>query len=233
MPDFPQPSVLYEDNHLLVLNKPAGLATMGVVAGEESLWEVARSYLKKKYAKPGNVYLGVVSRLDAAVSGVIVFARTSKAAARLNDQFRAGQAEKTYLALVAGTVPPPLHGRLEHWMAKDEARQKMALSPAPRTGWKPAVLEFTRRRELAGQTWLLEVRPLTGRKHQIRAQLAAGGWPIEGDRKYGSTRPFPSGIGLHSYSLSLLHPTLNERRTWSAPPPRAWKLSPGDLNWNS
>ncbi|MFN5321666.1 MAG: RluA family pseudouridine synthase [Planctomycetota bacterium] len=230
MPATPKLSVLYEDNHLLVLNKPAGLATMGVAAGEDSLWEQARAYLKQKYSKPGNVYLGVVSRLDAAVSGVIVLARTSKAAARLSEQFREGAAEKTYLALVNGPVAPPPTARLEHWMEKDEARQKMAISKTPRPGWKPALLEFRRRRQLSDQTWLLEVRLLTGRKHQIRAQLSAAGWPISGDRKYGSTHSFPRGIGLHSYSLSLAHPTQHDRRTWTALPPQPWKLSPADLD---
>ncbi len=226
----PQLSVLYEDNHLLVVNKPAGLATMGVAAGEDSLWERARAYLKQKYAKPGNVYLGVVSRLDAKVSGVIVFARTSKAAARLNEQFREGTTEKLYLALVEGTRSPPAAGRLEHWMDKDEARQKMAISSTPREDWKPARLEFRRLAQVDRQTWLLEVRLLTGRKHQIRAQLAAAGWPICGDRKYGSSRTFPHGIGLHSYSLSLTHPTLSERRNWKALPPKTWNLPPLDLD---
>lgn len=226
----PQLSVLYEDNHLLVVNKPAGLATMGVAPGEESLWERGREYLKKKYAKPGNVFLGVVSRLDASVSGVIVLARTSKAAARLSEQFREGRAEKTYLALVNGSVPPPPSGRLAHWMEKDEPRQKMAVSSVARPGWKAAQLEFQRLAQLEDDTWLLKVRLLTGRKHQIRAQLAAAGWPICGDRKYGSRHTFPGGIGLHSYSLSLTHPTTKQAFKWSAPPPKAWKTGGIDLN---
>lgn len=225
MSETPQLSVLFEDNHLLVVNKPAGLATMGVGPGEESLWERGREYLKRKYAKPGNVFLGVVSRLDSAVSGVIVLARTSKAAARLSEQFREGTAEKTYLAIVSGKLSPPASGRLEHWMDKDESRQKMVISPVPKPGWKQALLEFRRITSLADNHWLLEVRLLTGRKHQIRAQLAAAGWPICGDRKYGSKQAFPSGIALHSYSLSLTHPTQKNRVNWSAPPPKAWKIS--------
>lgn len=230
MSETPQLSVLFEDNHLLVVNKPAGLATMGVAPGEESLWERGRAYLKEKYAKPGNVFLGVVSRLDAAVSGVIVLARTSKAAARLSEQFREGTAEKTYLAIVSGKIAPPSTGRLEHWMEKDESQQKMVISTVSRPDLKRALLEFRRIASLGDQSWLLEVRLLTGRKHQIRAQLAAAGWPICGDRKYGSKQSFPIGIGLHSYSLSLTHPTQQKRVNWSAPPPKAWKISGIDLH---
>lgn len=230
MSETPQLSVLFEDNHLLVVNKPSGLATMGVAPGEDSLWERGRTYLKRKYAKPGNVFLGVVSRLDAAVSGVIVLARTSKAAARLSEQFREGTAKKTYLAIVSGKVAPPLTGRLEHWMEKDESQQKMVISAVPKPDWKQALLEFRRIADLGDNSWLLKVRLLTGRKHQIRAQLAAAGWPICGDRKYGSKQTFASGIALHSYSLSLAHPTLKNPVNWSAPPPKAWKISGIDLN---
>jgi 23S rRNA pseudouridine1911/1915/1917 synthase len=159
-----------------------------------------------------------------------VLARTSKAAARLSEQFREGTAEKTYLAIVSGKLAPPLTGRLEHWMEKDESQQKMVISAIPKPDWKQALLEFRRIADLGDNSWLLKVRLLTGRKHQIRAQLAAAGWPICGDRKYGSKQTFASGIALHSYSLSLAHPTLKNPVNWSAPPPKAWKISGIDLN---
>lgn len=222
--------VLFEDNHLLVINKAAGVATMGVEAGGTSLWELAREYLRVKYHKPGNVFLGVVSRLDAAVSGVIVFARTSKAAARLSEQFRAGTPEKIYLGIVTGREAPPLSGQLVHWMGKNEAARRMDLSLAPQAGWQRAELEFQRIRPLSPREWLLKIRLLTGRKHQIRAQLAAAGWPIRGDSKYGSRAAHRLGIALHSYSLSLVHPTRKEVLCWRVPPPKTWNLDRNGLD---
>jgi 23S rRNA pseudouridine1911/1915/1917 synthase len=139
MSETPQLSVLFEDNHLLVVNKPSGLATMGVAPGEDSLWERGREYLKRKYAKPGNVFLGVVSRLDAAVSGVIVLARTSKAAARLSEQFREGTAEKTYLAIVSGKVTAEVvrHRAYPHKLDPPV----MVFHPASRLPAGPAILK--------------------------------------------------------------------------------------------
>lgn len=214
--------VLYEDNHLLVVNKPAGLATVGVRPEDASLAKAAKAYLKRRYAKPGNVFLGVVSRLDAPVSGVVVLARTSKAAARLSEQFRSRDVSKVYWAIVAGGVEPP-SGECVHWVRKDDARQRMVVVPAGTAGGQEARLRYRRLRPVARGT-LVEVELLTGRKHQIRVQLAAQGWPIVGDKKYGSREPFPQGIALHSRRLTLRHPTRGEILTFEAPPPTAWEI---------
>lgn len=213
--------VLYEDNHLLVVNKPAGLATQGGTGRDESLVELAREYVKRKYAKPGNVFLGIVSRLDAAVSGVIVLARTSKAAARLTEQFRERQAEKLYWAVVEGS-PPEQWTTWTDWLAKDERLQRMVVFDAPRPGAQEARLAIRRLKSL-GSTTLVEIRLETGRKHQIRVQLAARGMPVVGDVKYGSTRKFADGIALCSKELALDHPTRGERMEFTAPVPQSWK----------
>lgn len=212
--------VIYEDNHLLVVNKPPGLATVGVRPEDMSLAKAAKAYLKQRYRKPGNVFLGVVSRLDAPVSGVVVLARTSKAAARLSEQFRERDVAKLYWALVAGRVEPA-SGPCVHWLRKDEARQRMCVVPAGTPGALEARLKYRYLRAVP-RGCLLEVELLTGRKHQIRVQLAAQGWPIIGDRKYGSREPFPVGIALHSRSLTLRHPTREEDLTFVAPPPEGW-----------
>ncbi len=186
--------VLYEDNHLLAVNKPAMLPTMGVVAGRPTVLAEAKEYVRQKYRKPGNVYLGVVSRLDAPVTGVVLLARTSKAASRLTEQFRERHVEKIYWALVAGRVEPSA-GELYHHLRKDERHRRMHVCAANAPGAQRAELSYrmlgedaqpTAPRVRPGtRTSLLQIRLLTGRKHQIRVQLADAGFPIVGDRKYG------------------------------------------------
>ncbi len=196
--------VLYEDNHLLALNKPAGLATMGLSPGAPTLLAAAKEYIKRKCAKPGNVYLGVVSRLDAAVSGVVLLARTSKAAARLAARFRERAVAKTYWTLVEGR-PEPAQGDCHDWLTKDEARHRMQVCRQDASGAREASLSY-RVVTLVGEDSLLEINLSTGRKHQIRVQLAALGHPILGDAKYGSRKPFARGIALHSRRLAVPHP---------------------------
>ncbi|MEQ8211158.1 MAG: RluA family pseudouridine synthase [Lacipirellulaceae bacterium] len=215
--------VLFEDNHLLAINKPAGLATMGVAEQEASLVKEAKLYLAEKYDKPGNVYLGVVSRLDAVVSGVVLFARTSKAASRLTEAFRSRSVKKTYLAVVAG-VPDEPEAALEHYVRKDERQQKMHTTHGEMTDAKLAKLSYqTLSHE--GDYSLLEVKLETGRKHQIRVQLSKIGHPIFGDGKYGSEETFQEGIALHAYRLELEHPVRKEPLKLFASLPKAWKSS--------
>jgi len=214
--------VLYEDNHLLVINKPAGLPTQGVAEGTPSALTRAKAYLKQKYNKPGNVYLGVVSRLDAAVSGVLVLARTSKAAARLSEQFRDGSVGKVYQALVERPPDPPA-GELSHWLLKNEKLRRIEAVASRTKGAQHARLSYRTLKQRPGHT-LVEIELHTGRKHQIRAQLAAIGCPILGDRKYGSRRPFPgAAIALCAVRLTLTHPTTKEQLTIESPPPGEWK----------
>jgi 23S rRNA pseudouridine1911/1915/1917 synthase len=216
-----QLSILYEDNHLLAINKPAGLATMGAIGARSTAAELAREYLKRKYCKPGNVYLGVVSRLDAVASGVLLLARTSKAAARLTDQFRRRTVEKLYLALVEGKLEPPAGG-WQDYLIKDEAAQRMRVIPFARPGSKNAELHY-RRLSANSHVSLLEITLLTGRKHQIRVQFASRGRAILGDTKYGSSESFPQGIALHAYRLTIEHPTKNTPVYFEAPLPEYWQ----------
>lgn len=217
----PSLEVLYEDNHLLAVNKPAGLPTMGVEAGTPSAWRLARDYVKRKYDKPGNVFLGVVSRLDAAVTGVVVFARTSKAAARLSEQFRDADVAKVYWAAVERPPSPPA-GSCRDWLVKDERRQRMVVTTEGTPEAREARLTYRTLRSTK-QATVLEVRLETGRKHQIRVQLASRGWPIIGDAKYGSTRTFPAGIALHARSLTVMHPVRKAPLTLLAPWPESWR----------
>ena len=193
--------VLFEDNHLLVVNKPAGLATMGVSEDEPSLWRVCREYIRRKYQKPGNVYLGVVSRVDRLVTGVVVFARTSKAASRLAEQFREGTVEKIYWALLE-RPPSPVAGCCEDWVWKNELRQRMEVVRKAREGSSgpqdsPVQGQFAQLsyQTLASDqgTTLVEVQLETGRKHQIRLQLGSRGWPVVGDQKYGAKTALKMG----------------------------------------
>ncbi len=219
--------VLYEDNHLLAVNKPAMLPTMGVAEDEPSLLTLAKDYIRRKHAKPGNVYLGIVSRLDAPVTGVVLMARTSKAAARLTALFRERDVEKIYLALVEGRVDPAA-GQLTHYLRKDERHRRMHVTGATMAGAQRAELEYRAikpSQHVAAGT-LLEIRLLTGRKHQIRVQLSDAGWPVVGDRKYGSTRKFPHGIALHSRRLTIEHPVRKTSLTVEAPLPASWSARP-------
>ena len=212
--------VLYEDNHLLAINKPAGLATMGVSPRETSLFTLAKDYLKRKYQKPGNVYLGVVSRLDAAVSGVVLLARTSKAAARLSEGFRERDVEKVYWAIVAGNIEPA-EGELRDWLVKDEPRRWMRTCGQPTPGAREARLSYRRLATVNGDS-VLEIQLHTGRKHQIRVQFAAHGHPILGDTKYGSRREFTRGIALHARHLVVAHPVGRSPVEITAPLPDYW-----------
>lgn len=221
---MPQLDVLYEDNHLLVVNKPAQLPTMGVAESKPSLLALAKDYIRKKYEKPGNVYLGVVSRLDAPVTGIVLLARTSKAAARLTSAFKQRNVTKLYWAVTIGT-PDPRQGTLEHYLRKDERHRKMHVTNAKARDAQLARLHYRVIAERQDQA-LWEIRLETGRKHQIRVQLAKVEHPILGDRKYGSTKPFSAGIALHSQRLELEHPVRNEPMCFSTPPPKSWFDSP-------
>jgi len=212
--------ILFEDNHLLVVNKPAALATMGAAGHQTTLLSLCKDYLKQKYAKPGNVYLGVVSRLDSLVTGAVVFARTSKAAARLTEQFRTREVAKTYWAVVEGEVEPA--GRCVNWLLHDDRAERVRVVGSGVPDAREARLRF-RRLAAVGANSLLEVELETGRKHQIRVQLADHGCPILGDRKYGSSRTFPAGIALHARRLVFRHPVGGRTLTFEAPLPRAWR----------
>ncbi len=216
----PLPEVLYEDNHLLVLSKPAGLPTMGTPGGQPTLLTLAKEYVKERYQKPGNVYLGVMSRLDAPVTGVLLLARTSKAAARLTEQFRSHAVEKTYWAVVEGVVEPAA-GSLVDWLGHDERHRRMNIVGPTLPGAREARLSYRRLSVVEGNSWLA-VQLETGRKHQIRLQLSHHGHPIIGDRKYGSRSPFPAGIALHARRLVIAHPTTGVRLEFEAPLPDAW-----------
>ncbi len=214
-------NVLYEDNHLLVINKPAGLITMGSPGDERSAVKLAADYLKQKYNKPGNVFVGVVSRLDRLVSGVLVFARTSKAAARLSEQFREHTTEKHYRAWVEGRWELSEETELTDWMSKNEAAQRMTIVSAGARDAQLAQLKIRTVRSSAARS-MMAIELLTGRKHQIRLQLAERGHPILGDRKYAAKSPFPRGIALHSLRLMIKHPTRDEQLTFEAPVPDYW-----------
>lgn len=218
-----EPVVLYEDNHLLALDKPAGWVTQGAAPGDPSAVEWAKDYFRERYRKPGNVYVGVVSRLDASATGVLLLARTSKAAARLSAEFRERRAEKLYWALVEGRIEPA-EAVLRDRLWKDESAQRMRVvePPADRSDAQAAELSYVRRAELRDASWV-EVRLITGRKHQIRVQFAHRGYPILGDRKYGGRRAFPQGIALHARELTVRHPVRDEVVRLVAPVPASWR----------
>lgn len=210
--------VLYEDNHIIIVNKESGEIVQGDKTGDIPLSETVKAYIKEKYAKPGAVFLGVVHRLDRPVCGLVVFARTSKALSRLNDMFRKGEVHKTYWALVQNQPALP-EGTLEHWLTRNEKQNKSYAYPREVPGSKKAILKY----RLIGQSeryFLLEINLLTGRHHQIRCQLSAMGCPIKGDLKYGSKRSNADGsISLLSHRIDFIHPVSKEHIVVESPLP--------------
>ena len=211
--------VVYEDNHIIIINKESGEIVQGDKTGDTPLSDCVKDYLKRKYQKPGNVFLGVVHRLDRPVSGLVVFAKTSKALSRLNEMFRKGEVHKTYWAIVKNAPKEP-SGRLTHWICRNEKQNKSYAYNSEVSGSKKAVLDY--RLLASGDNYhILEVRLLTGRHHQIRCQLSAMGSPIRGDLKYGAQRSNPDGsISLLSRHVEFVHPVSKEFVSLDAPLPK-------------
>jgi len=213
--------ILFEDNHCLAVLKPARVLTAGDRTGDMSLLDMARDYLKEKYHKPGNVFVGLVHRLDRPVSGVVLFARTSKAAARLSEQFREGSVRKVYRAIVEGSVAEPA-GELVDWLVKNEKTNVVRSVKPGSPEARKSRLQFRRMKSGGGLT-LVEIVPETGRSHQIRVQLAVHGNPIYGDVKYGAQHAQQGSIALHAAELTFEHPTRREPVTVKAPNPSLWR----------
>ena len=236
----PPLEILREDGPLLVVNKPPGISTQGVPGKYMTLESQVREYIKTTFHKPGNVYLGIPHRLDRPTSGVIVFARNSKTAARLAEQFAERSVIKEYLAIVEGEVSPET-GSLSDWLLKDAERAFVRIVPEGTARAKFAELEYRVIAIRSGRT-LLHLMPRTGRMHQLRVQLAARGWPVVGDRQYGIPQsetqrtieteaetnflPRLNAIALHAWRLTLKHPIRYDTLTLQAPPPSSW---PEDL----
>lgn len=212
------PEIVYEDNHIIVVNKRPGEIVQGDKTGDEPLSETLKRYLKEKYAKPGNVFCGVVHRLDRPVGGLVVFAKTSKALTRLNEMFRNGDIHKTYWAITRNR-PPKENDELHHYITTVERNNKSYVSEKPKEGAKEACLRY----KLLTSTeryHLVEVELLTGRKHQIRVQLASVGCPIKGDLKYGDKRSNQDGsISLIARHIDFIHPVSKQRISLDAPVP--------------
>lgn len=217
--------VLYEDNHIIIVSKKAGEIVQGDKTGDSPLSDIVAAYLKEKYSKPGNVFVGVTHRLDRPVSGIVVFAKTSKALSRLNTMFREGEVDKRYLAIVKNR-PAINEDELTGWISRNEKQNRSYVYDHEVPGSKKAVLRY--RVVVASERyWLLEVALKTGRHHQIRCQLAKMGCPIKGDLKYGAERSNPDGsISLHAYSITFVHPVSHKIVNVKAP-------LPDDVLWQS
>ncbi len=216
--------VIYEDNHLIIVSKRSGEIVQGDKTGDEPLGEEVKRYIKEAYAKPGNVFLGVVHRLDRPVSGLVMFARTSKALPRLNKMFAGSDVHKTYWAIVKN-MPPEEEGTLVHWLVRNEKQNKSYAYDKEVPNSKRAELDY----KVIGRSenyYLIEVNLKTGRHHQIRCQLAKMGCPIKGDLKYGAKRSNPDGsICLHSRKMEFIHPVSKKEISVEAPVPNdaLWK----------
>jgi 23S rRNA pseudouridine1911/1915/1917 synthase len=210
--------VVYEDNHIIIVNKQSGEIVQGDKTGDRPLSDIVKDYIKDKYQKPGAVFLGVVHRLDRPVSGLVVFARTSKALTRLNKMFAEGEVQKTYWAIVKNAPKEP-EGTLTHWLVRNEKQNKSYAYDHERPNAKKAILKY----KVIGHSdnyTLLGVQLMTGRHHQIRCQLAAMGCPIKGDLKYGAPRSNPDGsISLMSRRVAFIHPVSKEQIIVEAPLP--------------
>ena len=218
-------TVLYEDNHLIVVNKTCSEIVQGDKTGDTPLSEIVKQWLKEKYNKPGNVFTGVIHRLDRPVSGAVVFAKTDKALGRMNALFREGEVKKTYWAIVKNR-PPQTEGELVHYLVRNEKQNKSYANDNEKQGAQKAVLSY----RLIAQSeryFLLEIDLKTGRHHQIRCQLAKMGCPVKGDLKYGFDRSnSDGGISLHAREISFIHPVSKEPITITAP-------VPDDKLWNT
>jgi 23S rRNA pseudouridine1911/1915/1917 synthase len=211
--------VIYEDNHLIAVNKTCSEIVQGDKTGDTPLSEMLKAWLKEKYAKPGNVFVGVTHRLDRPVSGLVLFAKTSKALSRMNELFRMGEVKKTYWAIVKNR-PPQDEGELVHWLVRNEKQNKSYAYDTERPDAKKAILHY-RLLAASDHYYLLEIDLKTGRHHQIRCQLAKIGCPIKGDLKYGADRSNKDGgISLHSRSASFVHPVSKQLVEIKAPVPQ-------------
>ena len=216
--------VIYEDNHLIAVNKTCREIVQGDKTGDTPLSEILKAWLKEKYAKPGNVFVGVAHRLDRPASGLVLFAKTSKALARLNEMFRTGDIKKTYWAIVKNS-PPTEEGTLEHWLVRNEKQNKSYAYTEEKPNSKKAILHY-KLLARSDNYYLLEVDLKTGRHHQIRCQLAKMGCPIKGDLKYGSERSNKDGgISLHARKAQFIHPVSKEpvEIVASVPDDSLWK----------
>lgn len=217
--------ILYEDNHIIIVNKLPGEIVQADKTGDRTLADDVKDFLKEKYNKPGNVFLGIVHRLDRPTSGIVIFAKTDKALSRLEQMFRDGKVDKHYWAVCDNSLPER-EGRLEHWIIRDSVKNKSFAYSAEKKGSKKAVLEYKELGQSERYT-LIDIHLLTGRHHQIRAQLAANNVHIKGDLKYGFPRSNQDGgICLHSRSVSFVHPVSKEKIevTAEVPPDKIWNF---------
>ena len=223
-------TILYEDNHLIVVVKPQNMPTQADSSGDRDLLTAVREYIREKYAKPGNVFVGLVHRLDRPTGGVMVFAKTSKAAARLAEQMKEGAFEKRYLAVTVGT-PRDRAGRLENWLVKDAATNTVRIAPAKiNADARMAVLDY-KVLESIPPVCLVDVKLVTGRSHQARVQLAGLGTPIFGDVRYGGAIAKGHNLALWAYELRFKHPTTEKAMVFKVFPPtekEPWKRFPID-----
>lgn len=215
--------ILHEDNHIIVVLKPQGVPSCGDESGDENMLDAVKEYIRTAYGKPGNVYVGLVHRLDRPTGGVMVFAKTSKAAARLSEQMRSGDFEKKYLAVLSA-VPKEPQGKLVNYLKKNAVNNMVYLCPPTTEGAKMASLEY-RVAEEKGGCALAEIKLHTGRSHQIRVQMAGIGCPVYGDMRYGGERAKKGNLALWAYSLTFTHPVTKERLRFMAEPPEEtpWK----------